>query len=270
MYPNPRFDPSTPNWGALPAYWVGPRHLAGDDGCLYDVVADSLAGFGWTSLTTVRGRRELDEPLEDRQVLRSTVLHISPDALRWAQWTLSDEPFHLGGLPIAWQISARSDASRSLADWSAYFTPGIPGEAIADFLLALEECSQPTNVSASAEAVLEAAAANGWLRDADQPHAAAMHPTFTSRLSFGEMPPLIQDADPRALIVEGDVPGSAGWQAWAELGMGAECLWAASFSASVPHSLVASFASSLSSTAPVLRRVLPESTLDLLLCAPAG
>lgn len=270
LYPNPQQNPSPPNQGALPAYWVGPRHLAGDDGCLYDVVADTLAGFGWTSLTTVRGRRELDESLEDRQVLRSTVLHVSPDARRWAQWTLSDEPFHLGGLPIAWQISARSDASRSLADWSAYFTSGIPGEAIADFLLALDVCGEPTDAAASPETVLDAASGHGWLRDADQPHAAAMHPTFTSRLGLGELPPLIQDADSCALIVEGDVPGVAGWQAWAELGAGAPCLWAASFSSSVPHDLVAAFASSLSSTAPVLRRVLPESSRDRLLCAPAS
>ncbi|KIZ15883.1 hypothetical protein SNA_21675 [Streptomyces natalensis ATCC 27448] len=52
--------------------------------------------------------------------------------------------------------------------------------------------------------------------------------------------------------------------------LGAPCLWAASFGASVPHDLVAVFAGALSSTAPVLRRVLPESTRDRLLRAPAG
>lgn len=95
------FDPSVQG-GAPSSYWVGPRHLAGDDGRLYDVVADTLAGLGWTSLVIVRGRQEPDEAPEDRQVLRSTVLHISPDSLRWAQWVLPDEPFHLGDLPIAW------------------------------------------------------------------------------------------------------------------------------------------------------------------------
>ncbi|WP_329392333.1 DUF317 domain-containing protein [Streptomyces sp. NBC_01716] len=268
MYPHHPSDPFRP--GAPPAYWVGPRHLAGDDGRLYDAVADSLAGFGWTSLTVVRGRRELDEPLEDHQVLRSTVLHISRDALRWAQWVLPDEPFHLGGLPIAWQVSARSDASSPLADWSAYFTPDVPGEVITDFLSALDECGQPTTLPAGPEAVLDAATAHGWLRDADQPRAVAIHPTFTSRLSLAEAPSLIQDADPRALTAEAEGLGAMGWQAWAEPAMSAPYLWAASFSASVPHGLVAAFASSLSSTAPVLRRVLPESTRDQLLCAPAS
>ncbi|MGQ4441634.1 DUF317 domain-containing protein, partial [Streptomyces violaceoruber] len=45
--------------------------------------------------------------------------------------------------------------------------------------------------------------------------------------------------------------------------------WAVSFGASVPHDLVAAFAASLSSTAPVLRRVLPEATRERLLRAPA-
>ncbi|MFF5090730.1 DUF317 domain-containing protein [Streptomyces niveus] len=269
LNPHLPFDPSLAS-GAHPAYWVGPRHLAGDDGRLYDAVADSLTGFGWTSLTVVRGRRELDEPLEDHQVLRSTVLHISPDALRWAQWMLPDEPFHLGGLPIAWQVSARPDASSPLADWSAYFTPDVPGEVITDFLLALDECGQPAALPAGPEVVLDAATAHGWLRDADQPHAVAIHPTFTARLSLGEVPPLIQDADPRALTAEAEGPGAMGWQAWAEPAMGARYLWAASFSTSVPHGLVAAFASSLSSTAPVLRRVLPESTRDQLLRAPTS
>lgn len=100
---HPDFPIGPPSPANVPsAYWVGPRHLAGDDGRLYDAVADTLAGLGWTSLTIVRGRQQPDEALEDRQVLRSTVLHISPDSLRWAQWVLPDEPFHLGNLPIAW------------------------------------------------------------------------------------------------------------------------------------------------------------------------
>lgn len=244
--------------------------MAGDDGRPYDAVADRLVGIGWTSLAVVRGRRELDEPPEDHQVLRSTLLHISPDALLWAQWVLPDEPFHLGGLPIAWQVSARSDVSSPLADWSAYFTRDVPGEVITDFLHALGERGQPTASPAGPEMVLGAATTHGWLRDADQPHAAAMDPTFTARLSLSEVPPLIQDADPSALTAEAEEQVAMGWQAWAEPAMGAPYLWAASFSASVPHRLVAAFASSLSSTAPVLRRVLPESTRDQLLCAPAS
>ncbi|MFD9603183.1 DUF317 domain-containing protein [Streptomyces sp. NPDC059970] len=270
LYPDPLLDPSTPNRGALPAYWVGPRHLAGDDGRLYDAVADTLAGLGWTSLVIVRGRQEPNEAPEDRQVVRSTVLHISPDTLRWAQWVLPDEPFHLGELPIAWQISAREHPDSPLARWSAYFTPGIPGEVLCDFLLALDARDQPTTALMGPELVMDVVAEHGWLRDVDQPHSVAMHPTFTSHLSFGEVPPLIQDTDPRALSVEAEEPGASGWQAWAEPGTGASYLWAASFSASVPHSLAGAFASSLSSTAPVLRRVLPESTRDRLLRAPAN
>ncbi|CAL9362212.1 hypothetical protein SUDANB105_00690 [Streptomyces sp. enrichment culture] len=252
------------------AYWVGPRHLAGDDGRLYDDVADTLSGLGWTSLTIVRGRREPEEAPEDRQVLRSTVLHISPDTLRWAQWVLPDEPFYLGELPIAWQVSARADTSSPLAQWSAYFTPDVPGEVLVDFLVALDALDHPAAPLAGPEVVLDAVTAHGWLRDIDHPGAGATDPTFTSHLTYGEVPPLIQDANPRALVAESDEPGLAGWQAWAEPVLGSPCLWAASFGASVPNDLVAAFAASLSSTAPVLRRVLPESTQDRLMRAPAG
>ncbi|AJE87460.1 hypothetical protein SLNWT_7084 [Streptomyces albus] len=228
------------------------------------MVADTIADMGWIGLTIVRGRHEPDEPPEDRQVVRSTVLHISPDGLRWAQWGLADEPFHLGELPIAWQVAARAEADSPIALWSAYFTRDVPGEAVADFLVALDAREQPAVPLAEPELVLDKVAAHGWLRDIDQPHAAA-DPTFISHLSLGEVPPLIQDADPRVLA---DETGPAGWQAWAEPSLGA-CLWAASFSASVPHDLVAAFADALSSTAPVLRRVLPEATREHLLRAPA-
>ncbi|WP_329360299.1 DUF317 domain-containing protein [Streptomyces anulatus] len=269
LHPHFPFDPSLAA-GVSPAYWVGPRHLAGDDGRLYDAVADSLSGMGWTSLAVTRGRREPDELPKEHQVLRSTVLHLSRDALRWAQWVLADEPFHLGGLPVAWQVSARADATSPLAEWSAYFTPGVPGETIADFLAALDACGRPTAETADRDAVLKAATTHGWFRDADEPQAGAMHPTFTGRLGFAEVPSLIQDGDPCALLVEADDPGARGWQAWAQAREGAPYLWAASFSASVPHGLVAAFATSLSSTTPVRRRVLPESTRDRLLRAPAA
>lgn len=269
LYPDLPPDPSA-SGGGPPAFWVGPRYLAGDDGRLYDTVADTLAGLGWTSLTIVRGRHEPDEAPEDRQVLRSTVLHISPDALRWAQWSLADEPFHLGDLPIAWQISARAEASSPLAQWSAYFTCDVPGEAVAEFLIALDAHEQPAVSLGGSELVLDAVAAHGWFRDIDQPQAAATDPTFTSHISLGEVPPLIQDADPHALAAGADDAGPAAWQAWAEPALGAPCLWAASFAASVPNDLVAAFAASLSSTAPVLRRVLPEATRERLLRAPAN
>ncbi|MFJ4972071.1 DUF317 domain-containing protein [Streptomyces sp. NPDC088755] len=269
LYPEFPTDPSAAH-GGPPAFWVGPRHLAGDDGRLYDVVADTLSGLGWTSLTVVRGRHEPDEAPEDRLVVRSTVLHISPDALRWAQWALPDEPFLLGGLPVAWQVSARAESSSPLAQWSAYFTRDVPGEAVVDFLVALDASDQPTEPLAGPEMVLDAVAAHGWFRDFDQPQGAAADPTFTSQISLGEVPPLIQDSDPRVLAAEYDETGMAGWQAWAEPTLGAPWLWAASFAAGVPHHLAAAFAASLSSTAPVLRRVLPAATQERLLRAPAS
>ncbi|MDO0926524.1 DUF317 domain-containing protein [Streptomyces sp. TG1A-8] len=265
LHPDVPIDPPAP--ACVPsAYWVGPRHLAGDDGRLYDAVADTLAGLGWTSLTLVRGRQEP----EDRQVLRSTVLHISPDSLRWAQWVLPDEPFHLGNLPMAWQISARTDPSSPLAQWSAYFTPDVPGEILAGFLAALDARDQPALPLGGPELVLDAVTAHGWLRDVDQPGSGAVDPTFASHIRLGEVPPLIQDGDPLALVAEADDAVLVGWQAWAEPVFGAGYLWAASFGASVPHDLVAAFADCLSSSAPVLRRVVPESTRDRLLRAPAG
>jgi Domain of unknown function (DUF317) len=78
-------------------------------------------------------------------------------------------------------------------------------------------------------------AAHGWLRDIDRPGTGAMDTTVTSHISFGEVPP-----------------------------------WAASFGSSVPHDLVAAFTRSVRSTAPVLRRTLPESTKDRLLRALAS
>ncbi|MEU6184317.1 DUF317 domain-containing protein, partial [Streptomyces coeruleorubidus] len=134
----------------------------------------------------------------------------------------------------------------------------------------LDARDQPAVPLAGSELVLDAVAVHGWFRDIDQSHAAATDPTFTSHISLGEVPPLIQDADPHALAAEADETGPAGWQAWAEPALGAPCLWAASFAASVPHDLVAVFAASLSSTAPVLRRVLPEATRERLLRAPAS
>lgn len=272
LYPEFPLEPHAPSPASsgAQAFWAGPRYLAGDDGQLYETVAHALTRLGWANLTIVRGRQEPDETPQDRQVLRSTVLHISPDALRWAQWVLADEPFLLGGLPIAWQICARTDTGGPLAAWSAYFTPGVPGEAVADLLAALGDRDQLAVPLGGPELVLDAVTSNGWLRDIDQPHAMATDPMFTTCVSLGQVPPLIQDGDPRALTLAADEAGPAGWQVWAEPVLGAPCLWAASFSAGVPQDLVAAFAASLSSTAPVLRRVLPESTRDRLLLAPAS
>ncbi|RMB83463.1 DUF317 domain-containing protein [Streptomyces shenzhenensis] len=69
--------------------------------------------------------------------------------------------------------------------------------------------------------------------------------------------------------VELEEQGPSGWQTWAEPVPGSY-VWAVSFSPSVPQDLVAVFAASLSSAAPVRRRLLPESKRNLLLRAPAG
>jgi hypothetical protein len=267
---NPDF-PSGPFVPPGTACWVGPRHLAGDGGRLYDTVADALTALGWTALIIVRGRQVPDEAPEEQQIARSTVLHIAPDARRWAQWTLADEPIHLGDVPVAWQVSARADTTSALAGWSAYFTSGTPGEAIADFAAALDARDQPTvPLGAGPELVLDAVTAHGWLRDADQPGSAAVDPGFTTHVNLGAVPDLIQDGDPRTLTLAPDDAGPVGWQAWAEPAP-EECLWVASFGASVPDDLVAVFASAVTSTVPVRREaaLLPESTRDRLLSTPA-
>jgi hypothetical protein len=42
---------------------------------------------------------------------RHTLLYVSPDNLRGAEWILAAYPFELGGLPVAWQLSARPHAT---------------------------------------------------------------------------------------------------------------------------------------------------------------
>ncbi|MFF4767405.1 DUF317 domain-containing protein [Streptomyces sp. NPDC001255] len=248
------------------AYWAGPRHLAGDDQRLYDVVADTLAGLGWTTLTIVRGRQELDDDAEHGHLLRSTVLHISPDGLRWAQWCLADQPFLLGDAPIAWQFSARSEREGS-ADWSAYVTSGLPGEALAAFVTALDARDQPGAGHKDPEAVLDAVTSHGWRRDSA--HHGAADPACASYIEYCDVPPFIQDGDPRTLSTEPDDVGPLGWQAWCDPSARLPYLWAASFSTSAPDDLVAVFADAISSTQPVLRHSLPESTRSHLLLAPA-
>ncbi|MFD9817444.1 DUF317 domain-containing protein [Streptomyces violascens] len=221
-------------------HWVTPRHLAGDDDALAERIGDMLGGLGWRMWPTSR----------------NTLLYMSPDELRGAEWTLAAYPFELGGLPVAWQLSARPHADSAMTEWNAYFTTGTPPEALADFLVALDAREAPDAGFAHAESVLTALSAHGWLRDMDRPHTTATDPGFSASVSLEMLPPLIQDADPRDDLL--------GWQAWAEPVLGAPYLWCASFSASVPHDLVAAFASSLASPVPVPRRTLPQSTKDRL------
>ncbi|WP_443055619.1 DUF317 domain-containing protein [Streptomyces sp. NBC_00690] len=234
LHPHHLNDPSRPD-SPDPVYWVTPRHLAGDDGVLAERIGDSLAGLGWRMWPTAR----------------HTLLYVSPDGPCGAEWILAAHPFELGGLPVAWQLSARPHAASAMAEWNAYFTSGVPYEALADLLVALDAREAPDVGCAGPDTVVNALSARGWVRDVDRPHTTAIDPGFSSSVSLEMLPPLIEDADPR--------PDLAGWQAWAQPVLRAPYLWCASFSASVPHDLVAAFAYSLASPDPVPRRTLPES-----------
>ncbi|WP_327215347.1 DUF317 domain-containing protein [[Kitasatospora] papulosa] len=218
-----------------PVYRVTPRHLAGHDGALAERIGDTLSDLGWRMWPTSR----------------HTLLYVSPDGLRGAEWILAAYPFELGGLPVAWQLNARPHTTTAMAEWNAYFTTGIPYEALADLLMALDAREAPDVAFKEPETVLDALSARGWIRDVDRPHTTATDPEFSSCVSLEMLPPLIEDADPR--------PDLVGWQAWAEPVPGAPYLWCASFSASVPHDLVAAFASSLASPVPVPRHTVPET-----------
>jgi len=221
-------------------YWVSPRHLAGDDGTLAERIGDTLADLDWRMWPTSR----------------HTLLYVSPDELRGAEWILAAYPFELGGLPVAWQLSARPHADSVMTEWNAYFTTGVPYEALADLLVAIDAREAPDTDFEWPETVLNALGARGWIRDVDRPHTTATDPGLSSSVSLEPVPPLIQDADPR--------PDLVGWQAWAEPVLGAPYLWCASFSASVPNDLVAAFAASLASPVPVPRRTVPENAVGRL------
>lgn len=216
-------------------YWVTPRHLAGDDGALAERIGDTLIGLGWRMWPTSR----------------HTLLYVSPDGLCGAEWIRAAYPFELGGLPVAWQLSVRSHSASVMAEWNAYFTAGVPYEALADLLMAIDAREAPDVGFEGPEMVLDSLGARGWIRDVDRTRTAATDPGLSASVSLEMLPPLIQDADLRS--------GLLGWQAWAEPVLGAPYLWCASFSASVPHDLVTAFASSLASPVPVLRRTVPKS-----------
>ncbi|MEU8787583.1 DUF317 domain-containing protein [Streptomyces sp. NPDC048637] len=239
MYPHHPLDPFHPN-SPDPTLWVTPRHLAGDDDALAERIGDTLTALGWRMWPTSR----------------NTLLYVSADGLRGAEWILAAYPFELGGLPVAWQLSARPHPASAMTEWNAYFTAGVPHEALTDLLLALDAHEAPDTGFDGAEAVLTALTARGWLRDLDRPRTTATDPGFSASVSLETLGPLIQDADPRDDLL--------GWQAWAEPVLGAPYLWCAGFSASVPHELVAAFASSLAAPGPVPRRTLPQGAEDRL------
>ena len=126
LHPHHLNDPSRPD-SPDPVYWVTPRHLAGDDGVLAERIGDSLADLGWRMWPTAR----------------HTLLYVSPDGLCGAEWILAAYPFELGGLPVAWQLSARPYAASAMAEWNAYFTSGVPYEALVDLLVALDAREAP-------------------------------------------------------------------------------------------------------------------------------
>ncbi|MFF4605751.1 DUF317 domain-containing protein [Streptomyces sp. NPDC001339] len=233
LYPHYPSDPFRPD-SQGPVYWVTPRHLAGDDGALAERIGDTLVDLGWRMWPTSR----------------NTLLYVSPNELCGAEWILASYPFELGGLPVAWQLSVRPHAASATADWNAYFTAGVPHEALGDLLIAIDAREAPDAGFEGPEKVVTALSARGWIRDVDRPRTAATDPGFSCSVSLELQPPLVQDADPR--------PDLLGWQAWAEPVLGGPYLWCASFSASVPHDLVAAFASSLASPIPVPRRTVPE------------
>ncbi|MER6081338.1 DUF317 domain-containing protein [Streptomyces sp. NPDC001833] len=62
---------------------------------------------------------------------------MSPAELRGAEWVLASCPFELGGLPVALQLSTRTHADSAMTEWNAYFTTGVPHEAVTDLVVAL-------------------------------------------------------------------------------------------------------------------------------------
>lgn len=237
---SPHPDAPFPPDSRGPVYWVTPRHLAGDDGALAEQISDVLTALDWRVWPTAR----------------DTLLYLSPDGSCGAEWLLASNPFQLGGLPVAWQVSARSRTDSVMVEWNAYFTIGVPYETLTDFLLALDARSAPDTGFDGPDVVLAELSARGWFRDADRPHTAAFDPGFAASVSLELLPPLVQDADPR--------PDQLGWQAWAELGPGEPYLWCASFSSSAPHDLVAVFASSVAAPGPAPRHTLPVGVEDRL------
>ncbi|MEU3397568.1 DUF317 domain-containing protein [Streptomyces filamentosus] len=207
--------------------------MAGDDESLADQVGAALSSAGWRMWPTAR----------------DTLLYTSPNGLCGAEWTRAACSFELGDLPVAWQVSARSCPDSAVAEWNVYFTAGVPHEALTDFLLALDARTEPAFSFDGPESVIAAVCAQGWVSDIDRPQTAALAPGLLAGISLEEMPSLVRDADPR--------PGRFGWQVWAEPVVGNPYLWCASFSSSVPHDLVATFASSLASPHPVQRSCLP-------------
>ncbi|WP_405496303.1 DUF317 domain-containing protein [Streptomyces sp. NBC_00096] len=226
--------------------WVSPRHLAGDDGELAERVGDELVGAGWSYWVTAR----------------RTLFYASPDQLRCAEWVMADPlTTELADLPVAWEISAREDSSRATVNWTAYFTRGVPYEAVATFALAVADRTEPAWGFDGPEAVPEMLVPGGWQGDVDDPNFTLWDDSFTACMTRAPLPGGIHDQDPR--------PDMPGWQAWSQPEVAGPYLWVAAFSTSTPHELVAAFAAGLVGEAPVPRRVLPASSRARLTIRPS-
>lgn len=206
----------------------------------------ALTGAGWSFWTTAR----------------KSFFHASPDQLRCAEWVLADpHSTELGELRIAWEVSAREAPDRAIPAWTAYFTTGIPYEALAAFVDALDARHDPAWGYGGTDAVTGALTEAGWIPDADDPERTYWDTPMTSCWSWTLSPRGIEDQDPRK-----DLPG---WLAWAQPDPAGPYLWCAAFSHSVPHDLVAAFAEALLAPAPVPRRALPVVAEEWLTVTPA-
>ncbi|WP_306463720.1 DUF317 domain-containing protein [Streptomyces sp. WAC07061] len=151
------------------------------------------------------------------------------------------------------------------AQWTAYFTTGVPPEAVTDFLLALDARPDPVYRSTGPRAVFEVLAVRGWVRDTYEP-GIVYDPLHTASMALTTaLPEPFQDGGPLALALTTD---PTGWLAFCEPPIGRGPLWAAGFSAGTPHDLVAAFAGSLSSPVPVLRHTLPTPSEGQLSLRP--
>ncbi|WP_326611077.1 hypothetical protein OG949_16905 [Streptomyces scopuliridis] len=125
-----------------------------------------------------------------------------PGRLRGGEWIPASYPFDVGELPVALQLSARTDAASAMTERNAYFTAGVPHEAITGLLVTLDARERTEAGASGCEVVLTA---RNWFRDVDRPQSTATDPGFCSSVSLEMVPTLIQDVDPR--------PDASGWQA---------------------------------------------------------
>jgi hypothetical protein len=163
---------------------------------------------------------------------------------------LPDQPILLGDLPVAWRVSARPDPNRRRMSWTACFTTGLPGEAVADLALAADASPAPTARWHGPETVIDELLTAGWSPDLTYPDSTLWDPHLVACLTLRTLPDGIWDEDP--------TPHLPGWQAWAEPRAGAPYLWCAAFSHAAPHHLVADFAAALTDPRPVARYLPPD------------